>query len=63
LESRSKIPPQLGELLGMSPELSRALAFSHVPLRYDTSRAALTADGSRGRLSSYSKIAALDGLM
>jgi hypothetical protein len=29
LPSRSKKPPQLGELIGVLPQLSRALAFSH----------------------------------
>jgi hypothetical protein len=46
LASRSKIPPQLGESLGVLPELSRALALCHVSLRYDTSRPAFAADGS-----------------
>jgi hypothetical protein len=41
LASRSKVPPQLGEPLGVLPELSRALALCHVLLLYDTSRPAL----------------------
>src|SRR5512146_2881643 len=46
LPSRSKIPPQLGESLGVLPELSRALALCHCSLLYDTSRPAHAADGS-----------------
>jgi hypothetical protein len=46
LPSRSKVPPQLGESLGVLPELSRALAVCHCSLLYDTSRPAHAADGS-----------------